>query len=230
MSRFLLPLLVAASALAAVPDSGNQQAAKDRLSRFQPLVGTWRGVGQPQRGSTKDSWVEEAEWGWNFDGPTPALVGKLPDGKYFRELSLTPADDHRFTITAKSAGGESVIYTGKKDEQDVLILTRTAGSDDLPQRISLRFAAGGDRLLLLLEKPAPGNNQFARLAEIGFTRQGSGFGKSATQRECVVTGGLGTIEVTHNGKTYAVCCTGCRDYFNANPDKVLAEYAARKKP
>jgi len=34
-------------------------------------------------------------------------------------------------------------------------------------------------------------------------------------------GGLGTIEVTHAGKSYYVCCTGCRDYFNENPEKFL---------
>ena len=45
----------------------------------------------------------------------------------------------------------------------------------------------------------------------------------------LVTVGLGTIEVTHNGQTYHVCCTGCRDYFNENPEKVLAEYKAKKK-
>ena len=49
------------------------------------------------------------------------------------------------------------------------------------------------------------------------------------QRECVVTGGLGTIEVSFEGKTYYVCCTGCRDYFNDNPKEVLAEYFARKE-
>ena len=61
------------------------------------------------------------------------------------------------------------------------------------------------------------------------SKVGSGFGKNVTQRECVVTGGLGTIEVTHNGKTYYVCCTGCRDYFNENAEKVLADHAARTK-
>jgi ribosomal protein L24E len=98
-----------------------------------------------------------------------------------------------------------------------------------PVRLSFRFAAGGDRLLLLMEKAGTADGQFARLAEVGYTRQGSGFGKNVAQRECVVTGGLGTIEVTHDGKTYYVCCTGCRDYFNENAEKVLAEWAAKKK-
>jgi YHS domain-containing protein len=36
------------------------------------------------------------------------------------------------------------------------------------------------------------------------------------------------MAVTHKGQTYYVCCTGCRDMFNENPEKVIAEYNARK--
>ena len=79
-----------------------------------------------------------------------------------------------------------------------------------------------------MEKRGGASGQFERLAEVGYTRQGSGFGKGAAGRECVVTRGLGTIEVTHSGPLYDVCCTGCRDYFNEQPEKVLAEHAARK--
>jgi len=40
---------------------------------------------------------------------------------------------------------------------------------------------------------------------------------------------LGTITVTHMGATYYVCCSGCRDAFNENPAKILAEYTKRKR-
>jgi YHS domain-containing protein len=43
----------------------------------------------------------------------------------------------------------------------------------------------------------------------------------------VVTGGAGTISVTHKGQTYYVCCTGCQQAFEDDPEGVLAEYAAR---
>ena len=43
-----------------------------------------------------------------------------------------------------------------------------------------------------------------------------------------MTGGLGTIAVSVGGATYYVGCTGCRDAFNENPAKMLAEYKARK--
>ena len=46
---------------------------------------------------------------------------------------------------------------------------------------------------------------------------------------CVVTEGRGTIQVSYKGKTYWVCCTGCRDLFKDHPERVLAEAAAREK-
>ena len=47
--------------------------------------------------------------------------------------------------------------------------------------------------------------------------------------ECVVTGGLGTMQVSYMGQTYYVCCSGCRDEFNDNPKKYVDEYNAKKK-
>ena len=48
-------------------------------------------------------------------------------------------------------------------------------------------------------------------------------------RECVVTGGLGTIAVRHKGETYWVCCTGCREAFEADPEAILAELKSKAK-
>ena len=219
--------LVAMTALVAGDSPPAQQ--QERLAKLQPLVGSWRGVGQPQRGSTKDSWVEEAEWAWSYGQAGPALVAKLPKGKYFSQFRLSAGDGNRsLVLTATPAGGGGARYSGQFDNQEQLVLTADTPRGELPQRLSFRFVAGGDRLLLLMEKQGASSTLFVRLAEVGYTRQGSGFGKNLAQRECIITGGLGTIEVAHGGKSYFVCCTGCRDYFNENPEKVLAEYAARK--
>jgi hypothetical protein len=231
ISWCLIVLFPLALAVADDQPAAGLAAQKERLAKMQALVGQWRGVGQPQRGSNKDSWIAEADWAWSFDKGAAALVGKLPEGRYFKSLTLRPAEeDGAFELIAALSDEDAAItYAGKVDDTDRLVLTTAEPPDGLPARISLRFVAENNRLLVLLEKKSASSDRLTRLAEIGYTRQGSGFGKSVSQRECVVTGGFGTIEVSFEGKTYYVCCTGCRDYFNDNPKEVLDEYFARKE-
>ena len=226
LGLILLPVLVAGEDAA----KDKQAAQKEQLATVQGLVGTWRGVGQPQRGSTKGSWIESANWAWKFADSGPSLAVDLDGGKYFSGAELRPGEkDGEFTLKAKAADGErELTYRGTRDKDGNLSLTADKPVEGLPARVSLRLVAGGDRLLVLLEKPAAGGS-FARLAEVGYTRKGSGFGKGGSGPECVVTGGFGSIEVSYMGQKYYVCCTGCRDYFNENPEEVLAEYQARKE-
>ncbi|MCI0357960.1 MAG: hypothetical protein L0211_05730 [Planctomycetaceae bacterium] len=211
------------------PKPAIDPAAQKQLEKIQQLVGQWKGVGQPQRGSTKDSWVEEADWAWSFEKGV-ALVGKQPKGKYFSAIKLVRGqqDGEYELIATATGGGEELRYTGKLDDDGKLLLVAAEPREGLPARISIRFVADGDRLLVLLERK--GNaDQYVRLAEVGYTRQGSGFGKGSSGPECVVTGGAGTIEVMHNGVKYYVCCTGCLEYFKENPDEIIAEYKIRKE-
>ena len=224
-------ILIVTLAVADDPAKVDRAAAqKEQLARIQAIVGTWRGVGQPQRNSTKGSWIESADWAWKFADGGPSLALKLDQGKYFSTAELRTGDKaDQFVLEAKSADGSSdVTYRGTSDKEGNLTLTADDPPERMPARISLRLVAGGDRLLVLLEKSAAAGT-FARLGEIGYTRKGSGFGKGTSGPECVVTGGFGSIEVTYNGQKYFVCCTGCRDYFNENPEEVLAEYKARKE-
>ena len=225
--------LVLIVTLAVADDAAKQDSAaaqKEQLAKIQAIVGNWRGVGQPQRNSTKGSWIESADWAWKFVDQGPSLALKLEQGKYFSTAELRAGDKaNEFVLFAKSADGKlEMNYRGTADKDGNLTLTADKPAEGMPARVSLRLVAGGDRLLVLLEKSAAGGS-FARLAEIGYTRKGSGFGKGATGPECVVTGGFGSIEVTYMGEKYFVCCTGCRDYFNENPAEVLAEYKARKE-
>lgn len=204
-------------------------AEKAALAKVQALVGQWKGVGQPQRGSTKESWIEQADWSWKFEKGKASLVGTAPKSKYFQRFELKAEKDDAFALHASpAAGGEPVVYKGTVDADGRLALSAEAPRDGLPGRITFRFVAENNRLLTLYEGKGPLGNQLVRLAEVGATRQGSDFGKGSQGPECVVTGGLGTMAIAYNGKTYYVCCTGCRDYFNENPEKAIAEYHERK--
>jgi hypothetical protein len=222
-------LFVVAVGLAADPKP-DVAGDKQSLAALQAYVGPWKGVGQPRRGSTQGAWTEQADWAWQFSGGRAALVFQSPQGKYFHSGALRPGeqpDTYRLTVTLPD--GKTQEHFDGSLEDGRLVLRAEKPAEGRPAQISIRQVAGGDRMLILLERSLPGSESFTRLAEIGYTRQGSGFGKGNNQPECVVTGGYGSITVTHAGQTYYVCCTGCRDLFNEDPEATLAEYRARKQ-
>jgi hypothetical protein len=231
LGAWTLLLTVMSAAVSWDQQQAQESSAKEQLAKVQGLVGAWRGVGQPQRGSTRGSWIEAADWAWKFSADGPALVANLEGGKYFSAVALRPGDKpDEFTLTAKSADGQTELrYRGTRDPEGKLTLAADKPPAEMPARITIRLVAGGDRLLVLLERTSPAARDYVRLAEVGYTRKGSGFGKGAGGPECIVTGGFGSIEVVYKGQKYYVCCTGCRDYFSEHPEEVLAEYKARKE-
>ncbi len=221
-------------AVATEPGPSNSEqitADKAALAPLQAYVGSWRGVGQPRRGSNQGAWTEQSQWAWKFDEGRAALVFETPEAKYLSSGKLLPGDDQgAFELTAQrpNAGGEAR-FAGTIDNNGHLVLVSKgdAGPDE-PARITIRMVADDDRMLVLYEKRLAQADRFARLAEVGSTRRGASFAKGSGEPECLVTGGLGTIEVSYQGKKYYVCCTGCRDLFNDDPEGVLADYRERK--
>ena len=86
------------------------------------------------------------------------------------------------------------------------------------------------RMALLFEESTNARTAWRRQFEIGMTREGARLASgNAGERECIVTGGLGTIPVTHAGKTYSVCCEGCKQAFDSDPEGTIAAYSERLK-
>jgi hypothetical protein len=210
----------------------SDHARRRQLESVQWIVGKWRGVGQPTRGSRQGAWREECSWTWKFAANgQAALLVQAAEGKFFTSGELRPGTaplEFAFEVHSADLKQETPrSFHGKLDDDGKLVLVDSEAPLESPARITIRTAAGGDRMLVLYEKRLPGD-RYSRLAEIGYTRDGSGFGKGTSYIECVVTGGLGTIPVTHGGKTYYVCCTGCRDFFYDRPAEVIKEYQDRK--
>lgn len=223
---------------AVVADTGGETASSEQVSAdkaalaaLQPFVGSWRGVGQLRRGSNKGAWTEKAQWAWKFADGRASLVFDAPDAKYFASGKLLPGrEEGTYDLTAQRRDvNDEVHFSGSVDKSGQLVLVADSDNapSEAPARISIRTVADDDRLLVLYEKRL-GGDRFARLAEVGYTRRGASFAKGSGDPECIVTGGLGTIEVSYEGKKYFVCCTGCRDLFNDDPEGVLADYRERK--
>jgi YHS domain-containing protein len=223
-------------AAAPVPATG-RQADQQALKAFASLVGSWRGAGQVERGRTRGAWTESADWAWKLNRDAAALAVTVPNGKYVKAGVLRPGrEPNTFTFEATLADGSKRSFTGKA--------TPATGTRQ-PSRLVL--SAGGDvpegslrkltltplhdtRLLVLLEAEdaANGPGGLRRLGEVGYTRQGVTFAAGESYPVCIVTGGRGTTEVRYKGKSYWVCCSGCRDLFEENPEAVLAEAAKAK--
>ncbi|HEV3025537.1 MAG TPA: hypothetical protein VGX76_23860 [Pirellulales bacterium] len=222
-------------------DTDHTRTDKAALVPLQAFVGGWKGVGQLRRGSTQGAWTEQADWAWNFADSRASLVFDASKGKHYISGRLLPGEKSgEFELIATRSDGKAQDrFAGRLGDDGQLVLTaadddHSAGASeaegaDRVARISIRTVADGDRLLVLYERRVGGADRFARIAEVGYTREGISFAKGSGQPECVVTGGLGTIEVKFQGRTYYVCCTGCRDMFDENPEGVLADYRERKR-
>jgi YHS domain-containing protein len=208
------------------PGTG-RQADQEALRAFAPLVGGWRGAGQVERGKTRGAWTESAAWAWALTRDSAGLAVTVERGKYLKRGVLRPGKGPgAFAFGATLPDGSTRSFAGKLAPGTPTKLVLTADGD-VPEgsvrRITLT-PLHDTRLLVLYEADGP-----RRLGEVGYTRQGVTFAAGDAHPVCIVTGGRGTTEVKHKGKTYWVCCSGCRDLFLENPEAVLAEAAAKAK-
>lgn len=208
-------------------DSSAKEEEREALTQVQTYVGSWKGVGRPKRGSSKGSWTEKVSWTWKFTKDHATLAFSSPKGKYFKSGELFAEDEGDVFIlkTVAKDGKTKETFKGSLGKKG-LVLTNKKAKSGRPARLTFKTVAGGDRLILTLERKLGGI--FTRLGEIGYTREGSGFAKGAKGPECCVTGGLGTTPVTYKGKTYYVCCSGCKDLFDEDPAGCVKAYLKRK--
>ncbi len=149
-------------------------------------------------------------------------------GKYLKSAALHPAKDPgTFRLDAILADGTKRSFSGKAGEKNALPLRADVPPDGGLARITLT-PLHDTRLLILLETE-DGSGNFGRLGEVGYTRQGVAFASGETGPVCIVTEGRGTIQVKYKGQTYYVCCSGCKELFDDDPEAVLAEAAKRQK-
>jgi hypothetical protein len=213
-------------------------ASRDALAPFNVLIGSWRGAGAPE--GTKEeraagAWSETIEWVWQFKGADAWLAVAFEKGKHFvkGELRYTPDKDSkspRFTLSLTTADKATATYVGVLKDK-TLALNRVDGPAAEDQRLIFSLLHHNRHLYRLESRPAGTTVAYTRKFQVGATKEGVPFADVPKGPECVVSGGLGTIRVSHGGKEYWVCCSGCRDEFKENPEKYVKEFEAKaKKP
>lgn len=221
----------------------NSKHRENCVRVLQPLgvlVGEWKGVGQPKRGSNAGAWSEKAHSAWKFDDNVSGLLLNFEPGKQYQSVLFSIAQDGATPeLSLTPTGGQTILLTKKDDStaadssdkaaKDVAWIFESS-PDTMPQaRCTIRIISDIRFAMLFEEKPTA-QGSYRRLSEIGLTRVGARLASGNTgERQCIVTGGLGTIKVSHEGKTYYVCCEGCQQAFDADPAGTIAAYQERLK-
>jgi YHS domain-containing protein len=212
------------------------QSAKDAFQPLNPLIGSWKGTGYPdgtRAERQKGFWTEKLTWEWRFDKADARLTAAFDKGNHFTRWDLRYLPEKKvYQLTAVTPAKESLLFTGVlttgKQREQILTLERSDESKNEDQRLVVTLLHRNRYLYRWETRPA-GAGAFARRYQVGATKEGEPFADVPRGPECVVSGGKGTIAVSHKGKTYYVCCSGCRDEFRSDPEKYVREYEARKK-
>lgn len=209
------------------PDSETRAQILSALEDFNALVGGWRGVGQPQRNSNKGAWTETAEWIWDIKKDHVAIRYDVKEGKLLASGLLTIDPEKQvFTFDAKLPDNVRRQYTGKLANGKLTLESAADETGNIHQIVITRL--NEKRTLVLYQTRGKDQQQFARVAEVGYTREGTKLAEEGVGGpECIVSGGKGTMSTVYKGKTYWFCCTGCRDAFNDDPEGIIAEAAKR---
>jgi hypothetical protein len=230
LARFVAPLTI--GLCFALADEPVQKASKpiaiEALQEFNVLIGGWRGIGQPKRGSQAGAWQETANSVWELKPKSNGIRWNVDAGKQWKSALLAYDEPKkRYTLTVTLPDDSTRRYEGEFEDKN-LVLDSAPDSKKEIHRVTMTVR-NENRVTVLLEKRPEQQSFFTRVAEIGYQRDGTRLAVAGSSGpECVVTGGLGTIAVSYQGKTYYVCCTGCREAFNDDPEGILADYQKRK--
>ena len=228
----MLALLLITLAPTELPDP----AAKSALQKFNTLIGEWKGTGTlegPAGRQRNGFWTEAITWSWRFQGSDIALLAEWESGKDWTrgELRYHPkTEQYQFRLTAADRTRKT--FVGKFQEgsgrSPSLILDRTEPTDGPAERLVFTLLHS-NRHLYRLERKANSGNTFSKIYQVGATKKGVPFASVAQGPKCIVSGGVGSIMVKYQGKTYFVCCSGCKDAFLADPEQYIQAAAEPKK-
>jgi hypothetical protein len=130
-------------------------------------------------------------------------------------------------MTLVDKAGKKQVFDGELKD-DILTLERTDPATKETQQIKMNTAAEGIRLIYNVAHKPEGKTLYVKDYQVACNKAGESLGRAEKKVECVVSGGLGTIPVSFGGKTYYVCCSGCKEAFTENPEKFIKEFEAKK--
>jgi hypothetical protein len=205
------------------------------LAPFEHLIGAWKGQAIPSANRLR-GWPEKHRWAWSFEKGEPAgLKVDIEGGKLIESgrLRFDPAGK-RYVLEAKGVDGKPITFVGPIDEkgQTLTLVRDGAAADGTLQRLVIRLNSNMIRYTWMIEEKPKGAPRFRDTLAANLGKEGESFASGGADEalpRCILTGGAATMTVSHAGKTYPVCCTGCRDEFLADPEKSIRKAEARAK-
>ncbi|MFN9372305.1 MAG: hypothetical protein ACK6D3_10530 [Planctomycetaceae bacterium] len=222
--------------------SGGQLAEAElaQLQPFQVLLGNWRWVTQKKFGDFPKT-GDDVRWAWNFQklAGHPALVTPSDDHPYYRELALLSLADDRFEARLQLGDDSTRVLQGTwleghapRELADGKILQRTfkLGLDQVSPTTGDQWQMtiallDNDQYLVEIKRRASAAATPQSLDTVRQQRLGTSFAVAESDNpgpKCIVSGGLGTMTVSFDGKNYPVCCSGCAAAFNDDPQRWLS--------
>lgn len=204
---------------------------KEALHSLQDYIGSWKGNGTSEKNKS-EIWNEKVAWSWRFKGQDAWLTLEFGDSRVFKNGEIRYLPEKKvYELTLLDKKDKKQVFQGKLTgpKKDKLVLERMDTETKETHQLALNMAAGGIGSVYTYSTKPENRTIYTRQWQLRFTKEGESFATAKKQVECVVTGGLGTMPVSYKGVTYYVCCSGCRDAFNENPEKIIKEYLAKKK-
>jgi YHS domain-containing protein len=201
------------------------------LQSLQDFIGQWHANGSPDkpRIDPRDAiWQETLNWAWRFKGDDAWLTLQIKGGKLLKsgELHYLPAKK-KYQLTLTGTDDKKRTFDGELKNETLRFEYTDADTKEV-QQITMNTAADGVRFIYRIGHKAAGSTLLRKDYLVAATKEGESLASKEKKIECVVSGGLGTIPVSYKGETFYVCCSGCRDAFNENPEKFIAEFKAKK--
>jgi len=224
------------STLLPAADPVSPKSMKEALQPFQGLVGSWKSTGYPEgtrEERAKGFWNETLAVEWTVKGDDFRMIVAIDKGKYFAswDLHYLPAKS-LYEMTATTPGKDKLTYTGTlavgKQKEQILTLDRTDDAAKEDQRVVITLLHSNRFLYRFETRPAKTTVDYSKKYQVGATKEGEAFAEVNQGPVCIVSGGLAKTAVNYNGKTYYVCCSGCKRAFEDDPAKYVAEYEKSK--
>jgi YHS domain-containing protein len=202
---------------------------------FEYLIGSWKGAGIPAANRTR-GWPETHAWAWKFEKGNPVgLSVEITGGKVLAKAQLSyDAAKKQYVLTTTDPAGKPSTFTGAFDKTGKQLMLDRLGANSAGTKQRLIFFPNANfvRYTLRLDEQETGAPQYKATITSSLTKEGESFAAGtggADLPKCIITGGAATMTVSFKGTSYPLCCTGCRDEFNDNPEKYIKKLALMRE-